>query len=325
MTLSNSPEVLIAIPFYEGHNFVETIVESVAAQTYPNVRLLFVDNSPTRLRPSAIPSSLPRENVDIIQTPAGIGFGRAANVAQLRAMEEGIPYVLLLNQDATLRSDAIESAVKIARASKAAIVGGVEVHPETARIPQQYRDWYLQSYKTHEIESEDDLQLLTPAQTTQICGAAMLIDVAQAEAFGGFDPVFHMYGEDTELCQRLRNRGRELYVAPNFIYYHVHSHLNSSGLERRQIIVWNRQGRIVQEMKAHRMLGHKLARIAIRRGAEHLYDLLKYRDVKSLRLNLTSDISMIDRRAVLWRVHQQESPTTRAWRVARCDLSHGVR
>lgn len=321
MNHQTNVKVAVIIPFYNGHRYINALLDSLRTQTYSASEILFVDNSPTQNHLKIDAAAFKPLKISVIRTEAGIGFGRAANVAQLWASERKIPYALLLNQDATLRRDVIENAVKVAVETNAAIVGGVEIDPRDALIPMQYQQWYLNAFKAQNPQKEEDLKALKPAFTRQVCGAAMLIDLIQAREIGGFDPVFHMYGEDTELCSRLIEHNAPLLVSPQFVYYHAHSHLHSSGLERRQIIVWSRQGRVIREMKTNRWLPTKLLRILVRRGAEHFYDILKYRDVESARMNFASDRSLLQRRKLLLRLHRNETPSVRAWRIAQKDLS----
>jgi GT2 family glycosyltransferase len=63
-----------------------------------------------------------------------------------------------------------------------------------------------------------------------------------------FDPLFHMYYEDEDLCHRIKQAGgKVVLVCPNAVFYHQHSH--TTDLENRE------------EIQANKLVSEKILRL----------------------------------------------------------------
>jgi len=60
-----------------------------------------------------------------------------------------------------------------------------------------------------------------PGALAWVLGAAMLVRRELFEAIGGFDEGFFLYGEDADLCLRIRRAGFEIAHAPEVTVRHV--------------------------------------------------------------------------------------------------------
>jgi hypothetical protein len=161
----------------------------------------------------------------LLQLGRNVGFARANNAAFRLGTADA---VLLLNSDAELTAGALEAlAGELERSPDVAAVGPVLVGADgriqfeggrrdpsilgelgnishlNTRLPRSVLGRYLMNDWDH--RSSRDVEVL--------CGACMLLRRAALEG-RLFSEGFFMYGEDIELCQRLRAGGwRSRYVA----------------------------------------------------------------------------------------------------------------
>ena len=108
-------KVSIIIINYNGKRFLEKLLFSLAAQTYRNFEVIFVDNASIDgsigfLRQFIDRVPLPREDVKIICNKRNLGFCIGNNVGLKYATGE---YIAFLNNDTYVNSDWLEELVKV--------------------------------------------------------------------------------------------------------------------------------------------------------------------------------------------------------------------
>ena len=159
-------------------------------------------------------------DVDFVQSPENVGFGRSNNLGFEKVKGEA---VLLLNPDTEVESGAIEILLEELQAlSGVGMIGArllnsdgslqtSSVHP----LPTPWNtafdsDWGRRrwwSKKGPAAEGE-------PREVEAVSGACMMLRSAVFHELGGFDSRFFMYAEDMDLCFRLRKLGLKIYHAP---------------------------------------------------------------------------------------------------------------
>src|SRR5581483_6054570 len=87
-------------------------------------RIIVVDNGSAPEHLQRLKACLP-SGVEVIESPVNLGFAGGNNLGIRRAVEQGAAYILLLNNDATVRSDAIQNMVSTAgRLPRLGVLGG---------------------------------------------------------------------------------------------------------------------------------------------------------------------------------------------------------
>ena len=115
---ADRPEVAVVIPCYRYARFLPEAVQSVLAQTWPNVRIVIVDDgSPddTAVAAQRLIAAHPRARITLVQQ-ANAGLAAARN-AGVRATAS--PFVLPLDADDRLEPEAIETLLRALLASGA--------------------------------------------------------------------------------------------------------------------------------------------------------------------------------------------------------------
>jgi GT2 family glycosyltransferase len=172
-------------------------------------------------------------HVRLIQRTRNDGFGTAANdgIAATAA-----PWVLLLNPDAWPVGDAIATLLGYAqRDPRVAAIGPLLVDESgretrsTIRAPLSPAALSAWAALPAGVSGAYSLarRLARPGGSRRvgsgefIQGAALLLRREAFDAVGGFDQRFFMYGEDADLCARLRDAGWSIGLCPDAVFVHV--------------------------------------------------------------------------------------------------------
>ena len=142
-------------------------------------------------------------HAQVIEAGQNLGFGRANNLA-LSLVKT--PFALLINPDAQLREGALEALWKAAlRYPDAAILAPV-VFDSVGVQGASFHDGSEKSARLTPVLPEGDLCV------NFVSGAAMLLNLSNMRPIGFFDPWYFLYGEDDDLCLRIRRAGRPIVV-----------------------------------------------------------------------------------------------------------------
>lgn len=188
----------------------------------PDVRLIVVDNASTDGSLQAV-ADLP---VTCLQRDENGGFAAGCNDGW-RAGEA--PFVLFLNPDAVLDEVSLRTLVRrLDQDSELGAVAPRIEHPDGSlawsqrRFPR-LRSSYARALFLHRLFPRapwtDDLIRDVRAYETRstpewVSGAALLVRRSALVDIGGWDDGFFLYGEDIDLCRRLRERGYRLLFDP---------------------------------------------------------------------------------------------------------------
>ncbi|MGE3175176.1 MAG: glycosyltransferase family 2 protein [Planctomycetota bacterium] len=149
--------------------------------------------------------------VTVLHARTNRGFGAGCNGGIDRAVARfpELEHVLLLNPDARLRPGALQQLRNCARNHpRAGVVGCRIVEPDgdvwfaNGRFPR----FSLSRFHTRPPGGA------TEFETGFVTGCCMLIDAGMLRRGLRFDPSFFLYGEDADLCRRVQQRGRSLWV-----------------------------------------------------------------------------------------------------------------
>jgi GT2 family glycosyltransferase len=171
--------------------------------------------------------------VSVVEAEANIGFGNGMNLAASHTQRD---YLLILNPDCFIEPDSIaRMAASLDGNPELGFVGpridlesGRPDHaclrndPDPvgallyfSRLPRLLRRPSLNRYSlAHaDYDAEQELQAGT--------AACLMIRGADFRAVGGFDEAFFMYGEDLDLCRRLRAAGQSGRYVPSAHALHL--------------------------------------------------------------------------------------------------------
>lgn len=187
-----------------------------------------------------------------IHDPSNPGFGTGQNRGLSFARTE---YVLLCNPDAELVPDAVLAGAELLRTCpRVAAVQGVIMNRGTGQ-PERSAGVELTAIhllgralgvkrllkapavaaivrRSRTLQDHADRVPSGPTEVESLAATAMLIRRSAFESVRGFDEAYFLYGEDLDLCHRLRAAGWALVTVPEVWATHVSGGSAASGWSR---------------------------------------------------------------------------------------------
>lgn len=183
-------KVFVIIVTYNGARWIDKNIPSLLQSPYP-LSIIAVDNQSTD-NTVALLQNYPE--VELILSGENLGFGKANNIAMQKALGQGADYLFLLNQDAWVLDNTIESLVqKMEANTQLGILSPMHFQADGKTLDTSFAT-YL-GRKTAELNAMP----LVPF----VNAAAWMVSRACIEKVGYFEPLFGHYGEDRNYCDRV--------------------------------------------------------------------------------------------------------------------------
>ena len=159
-------------------------------------------------------------NLTLLRPPQNLGFLKHANWALAKAKGK---YLLLLNNDTTLKPGAIDTLVQTARTTpNVGLVGSKLVYPD-GRLQEAggivWNDGSAWNYGR--FDDPDKPEYCYVRDVDYVSGASVLVPRAVWQQLRGFDEIFTpAYYEDTDFAFRLRENGLRVIFQPASVVVH---------------------------------------------------------------------------------------------------------
>ena len=226
-------DISVVIVNYNVKDLAENCISSVykANNEKYDIEIFFVDNNSIDGSVEYISEKFP--GINVISNGRNIGFSKANNIALRKAKGK---YILILNPDTLLEEGTFEKLIaftennqntgavtsklilangKLDSACRRSfptpsvaiprILGLSKLFP-SSKIFGKYNLTYLDENKTYEVDA--------------ICGAFMFIPKKILDESGLFDEDYFMYGEDLDLCFRIKKKGYRIFYYPEITTIH---------------------------------------------------------------------------------------------------------
>lgn len=169
------------------------------------------------------------DNVVYIESPQNIGFGSAVNLARSYITA---PYVVLANPDTQQSCDTTTDLLQFLDDRPAAAMVAPRLYTADGDVERNSQhDLTLPRMAFQAIGWPQATQVMRPrsahlnAHITQcLIGAFVLCRVKALDEVAWFDESIFLFGEDQDLCRRLRAVGWELWFAPVGRVEHLDGH-----------------------------------------------------------------------------------------------------
>ncbi|MDQ6909853.1 MAG: glycosyltransferase [Actinomycetota bacterium] len=188
----------------------------------------------------------------VVADPSNPGFGAGQNRGVARTSS---PFVLLCNPDAEIVPNAITAGAAFLEAHpEVAAVQGVIVNADTGRPERsagvelgpvhllgraigakgllQFRAVQALARCVPSLRDHTERIPAGPVEVESIAATAILVRRAAFDQVGGFDESYFLYGEDLDLCRRLRAAGWTLVTLPEVWARHVSGASAESACQR---------------------------------------------------------------------------------------------
>jgi len=217
-----APLVYIVVLSWNGREDTLACLESCRAISYPNARVLVVDNGSSDASELAIRTAFPE--VELLQTGENLGFTGGNNVGIRRALDAGAAQVLLLNND-TVVDPGIVGALVDAAQSDGSI--GMLCSKMYFFDPPD-RLWYAGAsfhpwlgWGRHRGHGQVDRgQFDQPEETDRASGCSLMVTRDLCERVGLLADEYFCYCEDLDWGFRARRAGFKIVYVPRSRVWH---------------------------------------------------------------------------------------------------------
>ncbi len=213
------PTVSIIIATYNGFSYIDTCLQSVNKNSYPQKQIIVVDNGSTDNTVAKLKDKYP--NITIIALRNNRGPAAARNEGIKKATGE---FILFLDNDTQIESHTIQEAVRIFNTDEN--IGIIQCKLIFAHDPslldctgEYLGNWGFLVHRT-EVGQKDDNAAI-PERIFAAKSAGMCIRRKILDEISGFDPDYFIYLEETDLAWRTWLHGYTAYYVPTSIVYHT--------------------------------------------------------------------------------------------------------
>jgi GT2 family glycosyltransferase len=215
------PLASVIILNWNGVQYLDDCLGSLAGQTLRNFEVVLVDNGSTDGSAAYVRETYPW--VRVMELPENVGFSEGNNRGLVECKGD---FIITLNNDTKVEPEFLAELTKAA-----------EDDPQVGMVAAKM----LNFYETGRIDSvgirvttaglgvnrgvgeTDRGQYDAPGEVFGACAGAALYRRAMLDEVGFFDVAFFAYYEDTDLAWRARLAGWRCVTAPGAVVYHVHS------------------------------------------------------------------------------------------------------
>ena len=228
MSLSpQAPLVSVVVLNYNGRDHLGYCLPSLAASTYPNYRLIVVDNASNDGSAEMVAALCPTAILHVSER--NLGWSGGNNLGIRASLEMGARYVVLANNDIRVDPRWLDAAVHVAEQDPSVGVVGFDVIEPVNRL-----DDALARFE----KAQAARQTWRESEPQYVGGMAMFIRSELFDRIGFIDEHFFAYGEDNDFQIRAR-KARYRIVAVDVPVWH-HGQASFGRIPRRAAVLQTR-------------------------------------------------------------------------------------
>ena len=215
------PLVFVVILNWNGKKYLTNCFKSLEGQTYPNYRVIMVDNAFTDGSVEYVRKNFPW--VTVIQNTENMGFAEGNNIGIKHALKSGAKYICLLNNDTVAEKSLLEEFVKVAENDETiGIVGSKILDIRNRKIIQEVgATCDIFGFPLIMYAGQLDYgQYAEISEVFYVSGCAMLIRDKLVRTIGYFDSKYFIFAEDLDFCWRAWLAGHRVVVNSKATVYH---------------------------------------------------------------------------------------------------------
>jgi hypothetical protein len=221
------PEVSIIIVSYNTEDLIGNCIQSLLAEEDCHKEIFVVDNGSNDGSVVYLQTVFPM--VFLVANKENRGFAAANN--QILHQCQG-KYIFFLNPDTILSKGALRAIVSYMDSNPHVGLAGTKLINPDGTLQWSKSEKYLEEkYTRGELSG-------LPGSIACVIGASMVVRADLIRKIGGFDEDFFLYGEDQDICLRVRKCGFEIgYIdGTAVIHFGGQSERNATRLE-----VWDKK------------------------------------------------------------------------------------
>lgn len=200
-----SPLVYILVLNYCSLQDTLDCVAAIRKIRYSNFRLLVIDNDSPDGSGNSLASAIPPH--ELIRLTRNTGYAGGNNTGFNIALADDAAYAFVVNPDVRLPPECVENYVQIMEADPQ--IGAL--NPVQLDAAGNVDAGFSRAILSNAIPYSGHIETEAKEAST-LFGAALMLPMSTVRSVGGFDPLFFAYGEEEDLCRRIRARGLKLVV-----------------------------------------------------------------------------------------------------------------
>ena len=218
----NNPAVAIIVLNWNGLTDTLECLNSLKEIDYPNYKVVVVDNASSDGSPEVIKVNFAEHM--LLSNSENLGFPEGNNVGIRWALKDNYEYVLLLNNDTTVKGDFLSKLMDVCNSeSKCGIVG-----PNILYHGEPTKSWSLGGYfgsrngRPYQYNSfsvfNGNPSLIR--EVGWVSGCALLIKSEAIKKAGLLDPDYFFGSEDADWCARVKKTGYKILYVHDSVVFH---------------------------------------------------------------------------------------------------------
>jgi len=212
---------VIVVTYNGKKEWYDKCFQSLLSSSVP-LEVIVVDNKSTDDSVSYISENFPE--VKIIQSNKNLGFAGGNNIGLNVAYNNNADYFFLLNQDAWVESNTIETLITVAEKEQDfGILSPLHLTADKNSFETHFRNFFnkcsntLYAYENLYFKKQEPILY----ESDFVNAAAWLISKKCIEIVGGFDTIlFKHYGEDSNYCHRVLYHKLKIGIVPSVTICH---------------------------------------------------------------------------------------------------------
>jgi GT2 family glycosyltransferase len=222
----NDPKVIISVLNWVRYQDTLECVRRILRQDYSEYEIVVADNGSFNESVAILKESFP--GIKIIELKKNKGFAAGHQYSADYALERNAELLWILNPDTIVRPDSLRHLADAYHRTGPALYGSITLKSENPDVIHFGGGEEIKnnpgeipfSYNLYENRVLDDCRGLNERKVQSVEGSSMLIPVDLIRKYGFMDPRFFLYGEETDYCMRLWDRGIPSIVVPSSIVLH---------------------------------------------------------------------------------------------------------
>src|SRR3989344_2958299 len=223
--------ISIIIVSYNSEKYISNLLRAIV-NSLNNQEIIVIDNASKDKTCKIIETKF--SQAKLVRNSQNIGFAAGANQGAKAARGQ---YLLFLNPDTTVKSGSIAKMIDFLKSKKDAAAVGCKVlnldgtlQPSCGKFPTILRILFdrvkfLNVNNGIQIRNQNFYKI---TQTVDwVSASAILVKKSVFASLGGFNENIFMYGEDFELCFRLKQAGYQNYFFPDLEIIHYDTGKNN--------------------------------------------------------------------------------------------------
>jgi GT2 family glycosyltransferase len=162
-------------------------------------QIILVENDSTDNSLEVI-EEIKSDKITLLPQEKNTGFAEANNIGLSYAINHGFQEALLINQDVYIDDSALNILLELLQSSETiGMVSPIQLNANGSGM-EHYFEEILDRQKVFKRKGD---RRQASKQVLFVNAACWLMKLEVVKEMGGFDPIFHTYGEDQNFCDRL--------------------------------------------------------------------------------------------------------------------------